>query len=214
MDSVIRDDGATAHTTNIYTNLATFDPKTEWIWIGWYAFPETCRYSTNLLLYMKQIVEEAFVVPITLQSLTIALSGPHPLSGPHYGATRSWSGCVEAISRSTTAYAKATGAEEHGSKEDLQKQVICYTYDLFLKLDMNIDQRRAIKCLYRYIENGALSAAVTNALSKTFVVHESERIMIMDLIMDLLERLRRDRLASLDDIEPFRRSSSSSIVIE
>jgi len=117
---------------------------------------------------------------------------------------------VEAISRSTTAYAKATGVAEHRSKEDIQNQVICYTYDLSLKMDMNSDQRRAIKCLYRYIENRALNAAVTNALSKTFVVHESERIMIMDIIMDLSDRLRTDRLASLDDIEPFRRNSPSS----
>lgn len=219
MESVVV---AYSSTTNIYVNPATFDPETKRIWIGWYTFPETCRFSTNLLLYVKQVVEEAFVVPITLPSLTIALSHwtwrsvqsqcgrGQPPSVSQCDTTRSWADCVEAISRSTTAYAKATGVAEHRSKEDIQNQVIGYTYDLSLKMDMNNDRRHAIKCLYRYIENRALNAAVTNALSKTLRVHESERTMIMDIIMDLSVRLRTDRRVSLDDIETFRRRSSSS----
>ena len=72
-------------------------------------------------------------------------------------------------------------------------------------MDMNNDT--AIKSLYRYIENRALNAAVTNALNKTFVVHDSERTMMKDIIMDLLERLRTDCVSALDDIESFRRTN-------
>ena len=206
MDSVV---AAYSSTTNIYANPATFDPETKRIWIGWYAFPETCRFSTNLLLYVKQVVQESLVIPITLQSLTIALAGPHPISGPHYGATRSWSACVEAISRSITAYAKtpsgADGSNDQAVLTWIKNSVICYTYDLSLKMEMN--NELATKSLCRYIENRALNAAVTNALSKTFVVRDSERTMTMDIIQDLLERLRKDCLAILDDIESFRRTN-------
>ena len=72
---------------------------------------------------------------------------------------------------------------------------------------MEMNNELVTKSLCRYIENRALNAAVTNALSKTFVVHDSERTMTIDIIQDLLERLRKDCLAILDDLESFRRTN-------
>ena len=154
-----------------FVDTPVFDVDTEYIRIGPCILHWQCAGGLQLgiLRALQREIQNRFRMPVSLERfIRDCLDNPEQ-DWSRATQSRSWSGCVEAISRCVAAFQAATDATEHSRCQDIARILCIHPTALTRKTQpLRYIREYFLTLVYEYIENRTYNTAFKNLLNLTF----------------------------------------------